>query len=148
VGSSLALVDDVVSKMLMPDSFSLPSDALSTPEGLAEACEQARRYVENNIPGDHRPGAERYWERFEGRPSGCRCAVGYLMTALMGDLDVPGWLTALFAHGLPKNWNELDDLEAGFDAGFLGHAGSPFDSPWHRAGRGLGARWAQQNEQP
>jgi hypothetical protein len=115
-----------------------PTPDLSTPEGLKQACQAAREYVEAHVPGDHLPSPGAYFRR---DATGCRCAVGYLRVALSGYMSVPSSLSTLFDLGIPSG-TELRQFEEGFDNAFPVGLGQ--DRPWSNwsnAGKELGNSW-------
>jgi len=127
--------------------FELQRNGLSTPEGLKDACERARSFVEEHVPGEHKPGGGSYWW---GRPpSGCRCALGYLLAAIEGKVSLEN---EIYAADLMGRFGLRDTSRAAFANGFDAVYEAVYvriadEGAWETAGRELAEEWRKEQNQ-
>lgn len=128
----------------MPQSakpFELARGSLATPEGLFDACESSRSWVEANLPGPHLVGQGTFFS-LRGSQLTCHCAASFLLAALAGSCGAATGIAGIevYSAGLPDAY--------AFAAFILGFDEKPLKEPmveylvWYEAGHRLWCKWS------
>jgi hypothetical protein len=125
--------------------FVLEPEELSTPTGLATACQRARAFVEEHLPARHQPGPGTYF--WGSAPDGCCCAIGFLHAAVAGELVA--WSDSVLDQIGPKGKHRIA-FEYGFDSAWnwqgterAAGIAAEFEE-WREVGYQLGLQWRRE----